>query len=423
MATIAKFIASFRIFQFLHYQHRNQVQKTHCSCMQINFRTISEIKMPRRRRGGNIGPRSRQARAVAAVRANENDAQREHRLTQERERSSVNRSQLVVQPRRRTAAQRIRRNFTERVQNIANRPNVELYMAAFDYDSDANYRQHNLVQIGQMDQVCAFCRAKKFPNETAGICCAGGKVKLPELEQPPEPLLTLISNRSPESQHFLKYIQAYNNCFQMTSFGATQIIRHGYMPTFKVNDYPHNDTHTTMTENENENYSENENDSAYENENDYEMQDITTTNLPKNSALQIQGQIYHQAGSLLPFADADYQFLQIYFIGNDQQEADRRCGINSSTKRHIILEIQAMLHANNELVRMFKTAIDRMPSDDHQIIIRPDKAPPTEHSRRFNAPTIDDVAIVIVGEQFQRRDIVLHRRNEQLMRVPETHRS
>jgi len=55
-----------------------------------------------------------------------------------------------------------------------------------------------------------------------------------------------------------------------------------------------------------------------------------------------------------------------------------------------------------------------MPSDNHRIIIRADKTPFGEHSRRFNAPTTDEVAIVIVGEQFSSRDIVLHRRNEQL---------
>lgn len=347
------------------------------------------LTMPRRRREANIGRRTRAAVARANSRANENDNQRDERLAGQRGRNADT-------PRmKRTAAQRIRRNFAQRAQNIANRPNLE-----FDYDANIDYQQH--AQIGGMDEVCALCSAKKFLNETAGMCCASGKVKLPLLEQPPQPLQTLISGSTPESQHFLQNIQAYNNCFQMTSFGATQIIRDGYMPTFKVNNYPC-DTHFISEKCLNDNMT-----------NPVEQTDY---------ALQIQGQIYHQAGSLLPFADADYQFLQIYFIGNDEEEANRRCNINSSTRREIILRIQTMLHRNNELVRMFKTAIDRMPSDNHQIIIRPDKAPPTEHSRRYNAPTIDDVAIVIVGEQFQRRDIVLQRRNDQLMRVPETHRS
>ncbi|GFV94455.1 helitron_like_N domain-containing protein [Trichonephila clavipes] len=63
-----------------------------------------------------------------------------------------------------------------------------------------------------------------------------------------------------------------------------------------------------------------------------------------------------------------------------------------------------------------------MPSDTHKIVIRADKTPAGEHVRRFNAPTVDEVAIIIVGDQFQPRDIVLHRRNEQLTKVAETHR-
>lgn len=67
--------------------------------------------------------------------------------------------------------------------------------------------------------------------------------------------------------------------------------------------------------------------------------------------------------------------------------------------------------------------MEQMPTDDHKIIIRADKTPVGQHSRRFNAPTIDEVAIVIAGEEFQSRDIILHHRNERLQRVAETHRS
>ncbi|RVE41066.1 hypothetical protein evm_014285 [Chilo suppressalis] len=64
-----------------------------------------------------------------------------------------------------------------------------------------------------------------------------------------------------------------------------------------------------------------------------------------------------------------------------------------------------------------------MPSDNHKIVIRVDKAPAGQHAGHFNAPTIDEVAIVVVGENLENRDIVLHRRNDQLQRMSETHRS
>lgn len=42
--------------------------------------------------------------------------------------------------------------------------------------------------------------------------------------------------------------------------------------------------------------------------------------------------------------------------------------------------------------------------------------------RRFNAPIVDELVIVIVEDQFQPKDIVLHRRNDKLAKVTESHR-
>ncbi|XP_055308584.1 uncharacterized protein LOC129572604, partial [Sitodiplosis mosellana] len=64
-----------------------------------------------------------------------------------------------------------------------------------------------------------------------------------------------------------------------------------------------------------------------------------------------------------------------------------------------------------------------MPSDDYQVIIKPDKMPAGEHEGRFNAPTINEVAIVMVGTEFESRDIIIQKRDASLKRVTETHRS
>uniref|UniRef100_A0A8R1U3H4 Uncharacterized protein n=1 Tax=Onchocerca volvulus TaxID=6282 RepID=A0A8R1U3H4_ONCVO len=45
--------------------------------------------------------------------------------------------------------------------------------------------------------------------------------------------------------------------------------------------------------------------------------------------------------------------------------------------------------------RLFKTAIDMMPSDTRKIVIHADKAPVGEYLRRFSAPTTDEVAIAL----------------------------
>lgn len=85
-----------------------------------------------------------------------------------------------------------------------------------------------------MDVVCEYCGALKFSGETHGLCCLSGKVKLPLLTPPPEPLYSLLCGETPESRHFLANTRKYNGCFQMTSFGADIIEERGFNPTFKV---------------------------------------------------------------------------------------------------------------------------------------------------------------------------------------------
>ncbi|XP_018790270.1 PREDICTED: uncharacterized protein LOC108969797 [Bactrocera latifrons] len=139
------------------------------------------------------------------------------------------------------------------------------------YDVSIGYCNYQCVVIGSMKSVCSHCKALKYKNEANGLSCANGKVKLIPLEPPPEPLYSLVSGIGTDSIHFLTNIQQYNSCFQMTSFGSTNVVRENFMPTFKV-----------------------------------------------------QGQIYHRAGSLLPVSDSNYKYLQIYFMGNSQ-EINLRC--------------------------------------------------------------------------------------------------
>jgi len=63
--------------------------------------------------------------------------------------------------------------------------------------------------------------ALKFKNELAGICCALGKVQLPETETPPEPLNGLLFGADPDSNPFLRSNRTFNSSFQITSFGGT----------------------------------------------------------------------------------------------------------------------------------------------------------------------------------------------------------
>ena len=137
---------------------------------------------------------------------------------------------------------------------------------------------------------------------------------------------------------------------------------------------------------------------------------------------KVKGKIYHRAGCLLPSSGENHKFLLLYFISDSHSELNARCEMSPDVERTIVSQLQHLFHENNDLVHLFKTAIDLMPTDTHKIFISADKTPTGEHVRRYNSPTIDEVAIVMVGDQFLPRDIILHKQNAQSVKIAETHR-
>ena len=118
-------------------------------------------------------------------------------------------------------------------------------------------------------------------------------MKLPLLCTPPAPLDSLFNGDHTDSRDFQRNIRKFNKAFAMTSFGATREVRwDGWDPTFKV-----------------------------------------------------QGQVYHRVGSLLPQADQHSAFLQLYFIGNPEDEAHQRCGHHTGLKEVLVYDLQQSLHA------------------------------------------------------------------------------
>ena len=58
-----------------------------------------------------------------------------------------------------------------------------------------------------------------------------------------------------------------------------------------------------------------------------------------------------------------------------------------------------MLHDSNNYVRSFKCALEDLQNTNFQLVINADKRPPNEHARRFNAPEINKVAMILAGDQ------------------------
>ncbi|VDN00511.1 unnamed protein product, partial [Onchocerca ochengi] len=73
---------------------------------------------------------------------------------------------------------------------------------AFHYNPADDYSLSPHVLIGTVNEVCPYCKALKSKGEEKRMCYAAGKIKLPQLEGPPEPLKTLLAGYATESEHF-----------------------------------------------------------------------------------------------------------------------------------------------------------------------------------------------------------------------------
>ncbi|GBM25086.1 hypothetical protein AVEN_96664-1 [Araneus ventricosus] len=93
------------------------------------------------------------------------------------------------------------------------------------------------------------------------------------------------------------------------------------------------------------------------------------------TTFRIQGQVYNKPGSLISLPNEEEKFLQIYFHGNEEAEAKRRCKLISGTTKSLIESLQKMLHENNHYVQKFKMTIEDNPTEDLQIVIKAYKKP------------------------------------------------
>ncbi|UYV78542.1 hypothetical protein LAZ67_16001943 [Cordylochernes scorpioides] len=327
------------------------------SCDQCNATYVGETGMPSHRRS-NLSQRSNSSRVQHAYRLRETRGQNIRRLRAQSARQAAVRSLETPDPihSRLQAHSEIysstRRNTRKNIFFSSVWSSME--NAGFNYSVADEYFKHPLISLGMMNTTCRFCGALRWKDESSGMSCSNGKVRLPLIDLPPEPLRSLLSGENSDSVHFLRNIRKYNSCFQIISFGAE------------------NQTHSVT---------------------------FPTT-------FSIQGQVYHRIGSLMPSENQPSRFLQIYFMGNDDDDdiqTDRRCQQIQGVRPHVA--------QHNLLVQQFKTALENLPSYAYKVVVNADRTPPGQHPRRYNAPTANEVAIVLAGRSERLRYITLHQRN------------
>ncbi|XP_052623312.1 uncharacterized protein LOC111879408 [Lactuca sativa] len=224
---------------------------------------------------------------------------------------------------------------------------------------------------GDQDVVCQTCRAKLWRNESIrgkekgntdySLCCAYGKVQLPDLKKAPPTYETMFRNMDSKSKHFMKNIRRYNSMFSFTSMGG------------KI-------------------------DSS-----------INRGNAPY--IFRLGGQNYHSIGSLLPAKGSEPKFSQLYIYDTNNEITNRqRCfrgekDQSTSIDSDIIEDIK-----KNPEVDMKLRLIGRREQDGRTYNL------PT-------ASEVAALIIGDISDSIEKRDIVVQTKDGSLQRISELHPS
>ncbi|KAI3821177.1 hypothetical protein L1987_08736 [Smallanthus sonchifolius] len=250
---------------------------------------------------------------------------------------------------------------------------------------------------GEQSVICKMCNAKLWSDEVVkgakpahkssySLCCAYGKVQLPEYKQAPTNLINLYRSGDSKSNFFIKSIRRYNSIFSFTSMGGKidRSINRGSTP----------------------------------------------------SIFRLSGQNYHCMGSLLPSNGSKPKFSQLYIYDTENEISNRQIAVGQSKNGttstseildlQIIHELKVMLDSENELVksyRMVRDCFHNNPQVDLKLRLIGKRQ---QDGRTYNLPTASEVAALIVGDigdSFESRDIIVKTQSGALKRISELHPS
>ncbi|XP_072073101.1 uncharacterized protein [Arachis hypogaea] len=220
-------------------------------------------------------------------------------------------------------------------------------------------------------------RANKSYNSTEPkfkLCCNGGKLQVPQLQEAPKVLYELLFNNSTKSKHFRDNIRSYNGMFQFTSMGA------------KID------------------------------------RGVTTSRGPPTFILS--GENYHLMGSLIPPEGNYPKFAQLYVFDTQNEVQNRMAAIwgekNKEIHEDIVRDLKKMLDENNVLVKAFRMARESVAKDANTTIKLRLLGKRGKDGRRYNLRSTNEVAALIVDDfdiYKTDRDIVVETQTGKLQRI------
>jgi len=152
--------------------------------------------------------------------------------------------------------------------------------------------------------------------------------------------------------------------------------------------------------------------------------DESVTRGTKPYCFRIQGEFYHKIGSLCPAEGQRPQFAQLY-IHDTKCEHQNRHVVMPSLDPTTLDRLLTMMYNINPYVEAFKMARDMMatkgaPMDLKLRLI----ASQTKDAIRYNVPTTDEVAALMVGDGYEaidKRDVVIAQQTGPCQRISELH--
>jgi hypothetical protein len=211
---------------------------------------------------------------------------------------------------------------------------------------------------------CPKCGARLFEGEDEGMCCSKGKIKLRPLNPVTDEVKEYFDGLSRVSKNFLNHIRQYNCKFAFTSLGTSnQPVPGRGPPTFKIS-----------------------------------------------------GRMHHLMGQLLPPAGQSPVFAQVYIHDEDEQ---LRLRLNEASHlNEAIIGFWNRLMTLNPFAQRFRQiGLENRP--DMRYII---KERVGDDRRRYNAPSSDEIAILMPGDGSQEthfRDVILSAQGGNLQRINE----
>ncbi len=219
-----------------------------------------------------------------------------------------------------------------------------ILLACLEFDNNHRGLRHTL---GEMTIMCGKCGTLHFLEEHAALslctnpqftmCCAQGKMTMPLLAPPPEPLMRLLTSNEVDVKDFRQCIRFYNSALTFTSVGAnldTSVAQHG------------------------------------------------------NYTYRLCGELYHRMGSLFPQPSDAPKFPQLY-INDPHAEVDGWMGNFGDLNRDTMQSLQTMLHACNPYANIYQTAAEQFQGEAIELSLRLVNDHRTD-LRRYHVPIIDE---------------------------------